>query len=449
LYKRRTCSGSSSRGRRRCGMGERGKKAKTKKMAVLPRLRFSDFLGTEGWEVQPLEKLAQRSTRKNTDCKITRVLTNSAALGVIDQRDFFDKKIANPDNLAGYYIVEEGSYVYNPRISVTAPAGPISKNRIGLGVMSPLYTVFKFNQIKNDFYAHYFKTTHWHAFMRLISSTGVRHDRMSITNDAFMKLPLPVCLEQEQQKIADCLSSLDDLIAAETQKLEALKTHKKGLLQQLFPHEGETAPRLRFPEFLNVREWKEIPLANICTINPSRANRQDNDRVSFVPMAAVSEDGYIENFETRSYAEVKNGYTYFYNNDVIIAKITPCFENGKAALVKNLENGAGFGSTEFHVFRTEEGCLPDFLFFQLCRDNIRAMGAINMVGNAGQRRVPASFFKELPFYLPAIEEQQKITYCLSSLDDLISIQSQKLDSLKTHKTGLMQKLFPILDEMKT
>jgi type I restriction enzyme S subunit len=93
--------------------------------------------------------------------------------------------------------------------------------------MSPLYTVFRFNSSLNDFYAHYFKSTHWHHYMRQASSTGARHDRMSITNDDFMGLPLPVSNPGEQQKIADCLSSLDDLIAAETQKLETLNTYKR------------------------------------------------------------------------------------------------------------------------------------------------------------------------------------------------------------------------------
>lgn len=202
---------------------------------TVPRLRFPEFCDDQPWNFQTLGKLAKRSTQKNAGGYITRVLTNSAEYGVIDQRDFFDKDIANQGNLKGYYIVEEGDYVYNPRISTIAPVGPVSKNRIGLGVMSPLYTVFRFNNKRNDFYAHYVKSTHWHHYMRQASSTGARHDRMSITNSDFMGLPLPVPKPEEQQKIADCLSSLDDLISAEARKLDTLKDHKKGLMQQLFP----------------------------------------------------------------------------------------------------------------------------------------------------------------------------------------------------------------------
>ncbi len=202
---------------------------------TLPRPRFPEFRDDRPWSFQSLGKLAKYSTRKNAGGDITRVLTNSAEFGVIDQRDFFDKDIANQGNLEGYYIVEEGDYVYNPRISTVAPVGPVSKNKIGLGVMSPLYTVFRFNNQQDDFYAHYFKSTHWHHYMRQASSTGARHDRMSITNNDFMGMPLPVSTPEEQQKIADCLSSLDDLITAQARKVELLKTHKKGLMQQLFP----------------------------------------------------------------------------------------------------------------------------------------------------------------------------------------------------------------------
>jgi type I restriction enzyme, S subunit len=135
--------------------------------------------------------------------------------------------------------MDVGDYVYNPRISVTAPVGPISKNKIGKGVMSPLYTVFRFNNNNNDFYEQYFKTTCWHKYVKGISNAGARHDRMSMSNIDFMNILLPVPSPYEQQKIANCLSSVDDLINAQKQKTDALKNHKKGLVQQLFPSADE------------------------------------------------------------------------------------------------------------------------------------------------------------------------------------------------------------------
>src|SRR5690554_2210782 len=183
-------------------MGEENKKTS----ALVPRLRFPEFREAEEWQLEPLGKLAKRRAVKNVGVEHTRVLTNSAEFGVVDQRDYFEKDIANQGNLEGYYIVEKGDYVYNPRISTSAPVGPISKNNIGAGVMSPLYTVFRFDNSNNDFYAYYFKSTHWHHYMRQASSTGARHDRMSIRNDDFMDLHVPVSSPKQQQKIADCLS---------------------------------------------------------------------------------------------------------------------------------------------------------------------------------------------------------------------------------------------------
>lgn len=206
---------------------------------TIPRLRFPEFRDAGEWAETQLNQVAIRCKQKNSLNKLNRVLTNSAEFGVLDQRDFFDKDIANQSNLDGYYIVKKGDYVYNPRISKTAPVGPISKNNIGDGVMSPLYTVFRFNNYDNSFYAHYFNSTCWHHYMRQSSSTGARHDRMAITNDDFMALPVPITSAEEQQKIANCLSSIDELISAHSQKLDTLKTHKKGLMQQLFPATDE------------------------------------------------------------------------------------------------------------------------------------------------------------------------------------------------------------------
>ncbi|MBN8284650.1 hypothetical protein [Zoogloea sp.] len=206
--------------------------------ALVPKLRFPEFRETEGWKSIPLNRLAIRAKQKNRDEKIDRVLTNSAEFGVVDQRDFFDKDIATQGKLEGYFVVELGSYVYNPRISSTAPVGPISKNKIGTGVMSPLYSVFKFKDDRNDFYEHFFKTTGWHTYMRQASSTGARHDRMAISSDDFMAMPLPVTSPDEQQKIAECLSSVDELMAAQARKVDALKTHKKGFFARFGESSG-------------------------------------------------------------------------------------------------------------------------------------------------------------------------------------------------------------------
>jgi len=200
------------------------------------KLRFTQSDGSPfpDWEEKTLGQLADRQTRKNEDQSIDRVLTNSATQGVINQQDYFDKDIANSENLAGYYVLEKGDYVYNPRISVSAPVGPINKNKIGLGVMSPLYTVFRFHAQDTTFYDHYFKTSLWHKYMCSVANYGARHDRMNISTSDFMNLPLPYPVPEEQQKIVDFLTLLDQKIEVASQKIKHTEQFKKGLLQKMF-----------------------------------------------------------------------------------------------------------------------------------------------------------------------------------------------------------------------
>lgn len=391
------------------------------KSALVPRLRFPEFREAGAWKLEPLSSLAKRSTAKNTDGEHARVLTNSAEFGVVDQRDYFEKDIANQGSLEGYYIVEKGDYVYNPRISTSAPVGPISKNNVGTGVMSPLYTVFRFGGSNNDFYAHYFKSTHWHHYMRQASSTGARHDRMSITNDDFMALPLPVSTPKEQQKIADCLSSLDELITAETQKLDALKTHKKGLMQQLFPREGETVPRLRFPEFREAGEWEDRSLESVC--NGISSGKDNNDPAGLYDLYGST--GVIGKTSTASYR----------GEFLLVARV-----GANAGLLT--KSDGEFGATDNTlVIRLNNSVNLNFVFYYL-----DGLSLNKLIFGSGQPLITGGQLKALSLYFPNETEQQKIADCLSSLDDLITVQSQKIAALKTHKKGLMQQLFPVLDE---
>src|SRR5690606_9713056 len=237
------------------------------KNKLIPELRFPEFRDDGEWEEKELSKLAKKIVEKNKDGLINDVFTNSAIDGIVNQREYFDKNIANKDNLENYYIVEDGDYIYNPRISSIAPVGPISKNKTAKrGAMSPLYTVFRFTNRDNGFYEYYFKTIHWYNAIRKVSNTGARFDRMSITDSVFMNIPILHPPPKEQQKITSCLSSLDEVIAAHSQKLELLKDHKKGLMQNLFPKEGEKVPKYRFKEFEKDGEWVEIPLKKVFSI---------------------------------------------------------------------------------------------------------------------------------------------------------------------------------------
>jgi type I restriction enzyme S subunit len=406
---------------------------KSAKDNTLKKLRFKQSNGTPypEWKEAPLKTLANLITTKNKTTEVNRVLTNSAAIGIVDQRDYFEKDIANSGNLEGYYIVEEGDYVYNPRISNIAPVGPVSKNKIGRGLMSPLYTVFRFLSTNNDFYEQYFKTSHWFKYLRSVSNTGARFDRMSITPSIFMDMPVPYPDPEEQQKIAFCLSSLDDLITAHTQKLDVLKAHKKGLMQQLFPAEGEKLPKLRFEEFKESGEWEEKMIGEISKVTTGNKDTQN---------------------------KVDNGVYPFFVRSQIVERINSFSYDGEAILTSG--DGVGVGKNFHYIdgkfdFHQRVYCLYDFAehvfgkylylyFSEHFYHRVMKMTAKNSVDS-----VRMAMITEMPILIPSIKEQQKIATCLFSLDELITRQAEKIEQLKMHKKGLMQGLFPNINEEKS
>lgn len=198
-----------------------------------PAIRLAEFSGK--WEEKKLGDIADKVTEKNTAHQVDEVFTNSAVHGIISQRDFFDHDVAKKANTGSYYVVSNNDFVYNPRISVTSPVGPINRNRTGRkGVMSPLYTVFRTHDVNPVFLEHYFKSTAWHKYMRFNGNTGARFDRFSITNEDFFNMPIPLPSPEEQAKIADYFENLDSLIKHHEEELERLKSLKQSCLQGMF-----------------------------------------------------------------------------------------------------------------------------------------------------------------------------------------------------------------------
>ncbi|MGQ7397490.1 restriction endonuclease subunit S [Streptococcus suis] len=198
-----------------------------------PELRFPEF--TDAWKQRKLGEVAEKISQKNLDRQYVETFTNSAEFGIISQRDFFEKNISSLDNISGYYIVSPDDFVYNPRISNLAPVGPIKRNKLGrVGVMSPLYTIFRFSDIHLDFVEKYFDTTIWHRYMELNGDSGARSDRFAIKDSVFKGLPIPLPTLPEQEAIGNFFSDLDQLITLHQRQLDHLKLLKKALLQQMF-----------------------------------------------------------------------------------------------------------------------------------------------------------------------------------------------------------------------
>lgn len=207
------------------------------------------------WEQRKLNEIADKVSEKNKNNEFSEPFTNSAEQGIISQKDYFDREIVNNENLNGYYIVRNDDFIYNPRISATAPVGPINRNRLGRnGVMSPLYTVFRTHDIDNLYLEFYFKSTKWHRFMKLNGDSGARFDRFTISSTQFMEMPIPYPTLEEQQKIGEYFESLDTLITLHQHKQNNLKNILKYIEITLII----TKEAAKMPELEKIIEEKLI-----------------------------------------------------------------------------------------------------------------------------------------------------------------------------------------------
>lgn len=379
---------------------------------VTPELRFPEF--TDKWELKTLGELATKVNRRNRQLQVSRVLTNSATEGVIDQNDYFDRDIAVKENTENYHIVDAGDFVYNPRISVSAPVGPISVNKIGTGIMSPLYTVFRFHDGYVPFFDQYFQTKIWHPYLKSVANFGARFDRMNITTEGFFNMPIVCPSFAEQKKIAECLEAEDRMIFAQEQKVESLKAHKKGLMQQLFPQPGATTPVLRFPGFTG--EWEEKKLGECFEIGSGR----DYKHLSTGDIPVYGSGGYM--------CSVND---YLFNGD------SACI--GRKGTINNPLLLHGKFWTVDTLFYTFNYINTSAYFVYLLFQNIDWMKH-NEAG--GVPSLSKTIINNISVVLPKPDEQQKIVECISSIEDIIMNESKKVEILKNHKKGLMQQLYP-------
>lgn len=228
-------------------------------------------------------------------------------------------------------------------------------------------------------------------------STGANLPRLSPKALAEFEIPLPPL--SEQKRIAGILDEAARLCRLRARALEKLNT----LGQAIFRTESERAS-------------ETVKITDLAQINPRRRFETDEDfPVSFLPMAAVSENGDITDPEERQLNDVRKGFTYFEDGDVLVAKITPCFENGKGCLVSGLAHEVGFGSTEFHVLRTPDPLMREWLHLATRSDAFRHAGERSMTGSAGQKRVPAGFISDFEVRLPTADRLEKINEALNTI----------------------------------
>ena len=396
---------------------------KKTKMGILPN----------DWNIVKLKDIAQHITKKNSEMKYTETLTNSAALGIINQTDYFEKQISNNNNIDGYYVVEEGDYAYNPRISVSAPCGPISKSHISeTGIMSPLYTVFRFSDIDDSYYESYFKSSFWYRYMNSVANYGARFDRMNITNDDFFSMPLPSPPLPEQQKIAEILSTQDKVIDLIQNQIEELKKLKKAYLQKMFPQKGSLFPEIRFKGFTDAWEQREV---GELTVESSEYTTLE----AGFPLLTSSRNGLMYQNEYRGKQTTDSTETMFSIVPLGACTYRHMSDDDVFHLnVNRLEKG--LVSREYPVFYASDDNNLDFIVQQINSSaEFRSFCAEKKKGGT-RTRLYYKNLCEFQMLVPNTEEQEKIAKFLLTLDSIITLHQHKLGQEQQKKKALMQLL---------
>ncbi len=371
----------------------------------VPKLRFPGFEG--GWEEKKLKDLFTKKTQKNTNGEEKFVLTNSAVQGIVGQLDYFEKDIANQNNLLGYYIVDVDDFIYNPRISKHAPVGPLKRNNYRKGVMSPLYTVLKPKIYFVHYLEKYFNTTKWYKYMFKIANYGARHDRMNIAQDDFLRMPIPFPSLPEQQKIADFLGAVDAMITNLKKQKELLEKYKKGMMQKIFSRE------IRFPGFSG--EWEEKKLGEVLKIG----NGKDYKHLDSGDIPVFGTGGYMLSVNKALYS----GESVLIGRKGTIDK--PFYFNGDFWTVDTLFYTHSFNNV-----------IPKFINLVFQQINWKKHNEASGVPSLSKTTI-----EKIKISVPSLPEQQKIASFLSSIDDLIEAKSREIEKVERWKKGVMQRLF--------
>ena len=408
--------------------------AKEEKKA--PKLRFNGY--TNDWERKKLGDVAEKVIQKNNNNVFKNVLTNSAEHGIISQRDFFERNIANKNNISTYYIVQNDDFVYNPRISNSAPYGPINRNKTGYtGIISPLYYVFRVLGINTAFIEWYFKTTCWHKFMYQHGDSGARSDRFSIKDNELKKLPIKLPADDtEQEKIAKTLNSLNNTIQLHENYLQLLYNFRSFLLQKMFSI-NDTFPNLRFKQFNDKWKYKKLgEVADIVSGGTPDTTKRDywNGSINWYTPAEVGNKIFVGGSQRKitniglenSSAKILPVGTVLFTSRAGI---------GKTAILKE----KGSTNQGFQSIIPKKKSLDSYFIFSMS----------NILKKYGESHGAGSTFLEISgkelakarISLPSITEQKNISKVLFKLDTIITLQKQEIDNLKKLKQFLLQNMF--------
>ncbi len=421
------------------------------KKEIMPKLRFPEFIGDK-LKITKLGKISSVVKEKARENKYT-LMSVTSGVGLIPQAEKFGREIAG-DSYKNYIVIRKYDFAYNKSATKQFPEGYISM--LGeydiAAVPNSIFTCFRITD--NESYPPFFdylwhNNYHGHWLRKYIEVGARAHGALSVDTKHLWSMPLALPDFKEQQKIADCLSSIDELIDAESRKLKTLEKYKKGLMQKLFPAEGKTLPEWRFPEFQGCREWKLQKLKLVCDFQEGYAF-SSNDFVGINTDSNYIQVVRITDINNKNL----NTDKAFVSMDLVRNNDLYRYLISKNDLVLSLTGAAGFN---FFMWNTSIAVLNQRTLKLIPKDEknhaIKFLieplihKEINMHGTGQNNNLSKEVLKNVEVVLPTSRiEQQKIVDCMIEIDTMITEQSNKVEQLKTHKKGLLQGLFPSLEE---
>jgi len=408
------------------------------KRTLTPKLRFPEFRDKGEWEPTTIGEhvnLLSGFPFEGMD-----IIEDSAGVplmrginiteGRIRHDPDYDRFYLGPtENLAKYRLQEGDLVIGMDGSKVGKNSAMITSADIGALLVQRVARLRSDRQVTMSFIFQIVTSPKFHSYVdRINTSSGIPHISSKQIND----FPLAIPCDAEQQKIAECLGSLDGLIAAEVRKLAGLRDHKRGLMQQLLPQPGQTQPRLRFPEFRDKGEWEEKPLSVI-------AENLDNKRVPITESDRIKGD--IPYYGASGIVDYVRDYIF--DEDLL------CVSEDGANLVARTYpiafpiSGKTWVNNHAHVLRFDKPATQ-----KMVEDYLNSTDLRDFITGMAQPKLNRTMLDTIPIPLPEQEEQKRIADCLTALDDRITAQAAKIDALKTHKRGLMHQLFAAPEEHK-
>ena len=339
-------------------------------------------------------EFSKKRTTKNADSALSETFTNSAEHGVISQLDYFDHGITNDANISGYYVVQPDDFVYNPRISATAPCGPINRNRLNrAGVMSPLYTVFSVDSsVDKTYLEHYFKTSRWHVFMLLEGNSGARSDRFSISEATFFEMPIWCPEASEQRAIARQLETTDALITL---------------------HQRECWKA----SFIRPSAWEQRKLGEICEVNPTTVLP---DSFEYVDLESVVGTDMISHRREEKLTAPSRAQRLASFGDIFYQTVRPYQKNNYFYELPDKDYVFSTGYAQLRPL-----CDGRFLFSSLQREQF-VFCVLERCTGTSYPAINANDLAALPLAVPNdIEEQRLVGLILKPIDSLITLHQRQ------------------------